>query len=125
VQGGTTYYYRVRPVNPRGAWGSPSSAAAAQPQNAGAPPKVDGLAADTGQTRVRLTWKQVGFPVAGYFVERRVLTGNAGVENWVRLNSHITPEPLYDDYLGLGSDVKMEYRVLAVAFDNAEGPVSA
>jgi hypothetical protein len=125
VRGGTTYYYRVRTVNSRGDLGNPSSAAAAQPQNPGAPPKVDGLAADAGQTRVRLTWKPVGFPVAGYFVERRALTGNAGVENWVRLNSHVTPEPLYDDYLGLSSDVKMEYRVLAVAFDNAEGPTSA
>jgi hypothetical protein len=125
VRGGTTYYYRVRTVNSRGDLGNPSSAAAAQPQNAGAPPKVDGLAADTGQTRVRLTWKPVVFPVAGYFVERRAVTGAAGVEKWVRLNAHVTPEPLYDDYLGLSSDVKMEYRVLAVAFDNAEGPVSA
>ena len=125
VRGGTTYYYRVRTVNSRGDLGNPSSAATAQPQNAGAPPKVDGLAADTGQTRVRLTWKPVVFPVAGYFVERRAVTGAAGVEKWVRLNAHVSPEPLYDDYLGLSSDVKMEYRVLAVAFDNAEGPVSA
>jgi hypothetical protein len=97
----------------------------AQPRNPGAPPKVDGLTADAGQTRVRLTWKPVGFPVAGYFVERRAITGAAGVENWVRLNPRVTPEALYDDYLGLSSDAKMEYRVLAVAFDNAEGPVSA
>jgi hypothetical protein len=125
VRGGTTYYYRVRTVNSRGDLGNPSSPAAAQPQNPGAPPKVGGLAADTGQTRVRLTWKPVVFPVAGYFVERRAVTGEAGVEKWVRLNPHVTPEPLYDDYLGLASDAKMEYRVLAVAFDNAEGPVSA
>jgi hypothetical protein len=125
VRGGTTYYYRVRTVNSRGDLGNPSSAASAQPQNPGAPPKVDGLAADTGQTRVRLTWKPVVFPVAGYFVERRAVTGAAGVEKWVRLNPHVTPEPLYDDYLGLTSDAKMEYRVLAVAFDNAEGPASA
>src|ERR1039457_1285326 len=125
VRAGTTYYYRVRTVNSRGDLGNPSSAAAAQPQNPGAPPKVDGLAADAGQTRVRLTWKPVGFPVAGYFVERRALTGNAGVENWVRLNSHVTPEPIYDDYFGLSSDAKMEYRVVSVAFDNAEGSASA
>jgi len=125
VRGGTTYYYRVCAVNSRGDLGNPSSAAAAQPQNPGVPPKVDGLAADAGQTRVRLTWKPVDFPVAGYFVERRAVTGAAGVENWARLNSHITPEPLYDDYLGLSSDAKMEYHVLAVAFDNAEGPASA
>ncbi|MFZ0774548.1 MAG: fibronectin type III domain-containing protein [Candidatus Sulfotelmatobacter sp.] len=125
VRGGTAYYYRVRAVNSRGDLGNPSSAVMAQPQNSGAPPKVDGLAADTGQTRVRLTWKPVEVPVSGYFVERRALTGSAGVENWVRLNPRVKPEPLYDDYLGLSSDVKMEYRVLAVGFDNAEGPVSA
>jgi len=125
VRGGTTYYYRVRAVNSRGDLGNPSSAAVAQPQNPAAPPKIDGLTADAGQTRVRLTWKPVGLPVAGYFVERRAVTGAAGVENWVLLNPHPTPEPLYDDYLGLSSDVKMEYRVLAVAFDNAEGPASA
>jgi hypothetical protein len=125
VRGGTVYYYRVRAVNSRGDLGNPSSAAVAQPQNPSAPAKVDGLAADTGQTRVRLTWKPVGVPVAGYSVERRAVTGTAGVENWVRLNPHVTPEPLYDDYVGLSSDAKMEYRVLAVGFDNAEGPASA
>jgi hypothetical protein len=125
VRGGTTYYYRVRAVNSRGDLGNPSSAATAQPRNPAAPPKIDGLAADTGQTRVRLTWKPVDLPVAGYFVERRAITGSAGVENWVRLNPHVTPEPLYDDYLGLSSDAKMEYRVLAVGFDNVEGLASA
>ncbi len=125
VRGGTTYYYRVRAVNSRGDLGNPSSAAVAQPRNPAAPPKIDGLAADVGQTRVRLTWKPGDLPVAGYFVERRAVTGSAGVENWVRLNPHVTPEPLYDDYLGLSSDAKMEYRVLAVGFDNAEGPASA
>jgi len=125
VRGGTTYYYRVRAVNSRGDLGNPSSAAAAQPQNPGAPPKVEGLTADTGQTRVRLTWKPASFPVAGYFVQRRAVTGVAGVENFVRLNPHVTPEPLYDDYFGMSSDAKMEYRVVAVGFDNAESPVSA
>jgi len=124
VRGGTTYYYRVRAVNSRGDLGDPSTTASAQPQNSAAPPKVDGLVADVGQSRVRLTWKPVAFPVAGYFVERRVLTGNTEVEKWVRLNSHFSPEPLYDDYIGLTSDSKMEYRVLAVAFDNLEGQAS-
>jgi hypothetical protein len=124
VRGGTTYYYRVRAVNSRGDLGTPSSAAAAQPKNPGAPPKVEGLAADAGQTRVRLTWKPVAFPVAGYFVERRATTGPAQAANWTRLNPHVTPEPQYDDYLGLTSDVKLEYRIVAVAFDNAESPPS-
>ncbi|MGB8010053.1 MAG: fibronectin type III domain-containing protein [Terriglobales bacterium] len=124
VRGGTTYYYRVRAVNSRGDLGNPSAAATAQPKNPGGPPKVEGLAADVGQTRVRLTWKPVAYPVSGYFIERRALTGLAQTENWVRLNSHVTPEPQYDDYLGLTSDTKMEYRILAVAFDNAEAPPS-
>jgi len=125
VRGGTAYYYRVRAVNSRGDLGNPSSAVVAQAKNPGTLPKVEGLAADAGQTRVHLAWKAVQFPVAGYFVERRATTGSAGVENWVRLNPRVTPEPLYDDYLGLSSDEKLEYRVLAVGFDNAEGPPSA
>jgi hypothetical protein len=122
VRGGTTYYYRVRSVNSRGDLGNPSSATAAQSQNPGALPKAEGLASDAGQTRVRLTWKPVEFPVAGYFVERRALTGSAGVEDWVRLNPHVTPEPLYDDYLGLSSDMKLEYRVLANWIRQRRGP---
>jgi hypothetical protein len=124
VQGGAAYYYRVRAVNSRGDLGTPSAAATVQAKNPVGPPKVDGLAADAGQTRVRLTWKPVEFPVAGYFVERRVVTGAVSAEQWVRLNARVTPEPLYDDALGMTSDVSMEYRVLAVAFDNAEGTPS-
>jgi hypothetical protein len=124
VRGGTAYYYRVRAVNSRGDLGTPSSPAMAQPQNPGTLPKIEGLTADAGQTRVRLSWKPVDFPVAGYFVERRATTGAAGTENWVRLNAHVTPEPLYDDYVGMSSDMKLEYRVHAVGFDNAEGPTS-
>ena len=126
VVGGTTYYYRVRAVNSRGDLGNPSSAATVQAKNPGGPPKVDGLAADAGNTRVRLTWKAVDFPVAGYFVERRVAgAGNPGqLDQWHRLNARVTPEPLYDDELGMMSDVTMEYHVLAVAFDNAEGAPS-
>jgi len=43
----------------------------------------------------------------------------------VRLNPHVTPEPLYDDYIGLSSGSTLEYRVLAVALDNAEGSPSS
>ncbi len=124
VRGGTTYYYRVRAVNSRGDLGNPSTVAIAQAKNPDAPPKVAGLAADAGQTRVRLTWKPVAFPVAGYFVERRATTGLPQPENWVRLNSRVSPEPQYDDYLGQTSNAKMEYRIVAVAFDNLEGPPS-
>lgn len=123
VLGGTTYYYRVRAVNSRGDLGTPSTPAEAQAKNPGGPPKVDGLAADAGQTRVRLTWKPVEFPVAGYFVERRVASGGSA-EQWVRMNARVTPEPLFDDMLGGTSDVTFEYHVLAVAYDNAEGAPS-
>jgi hypothetical protein len=124
VRGGTTYYYRVRAVNSRGDLGTPSSAAEAQAKNAAAIPKVDGLAADTGETRVRLMWKAVDFPVAGYFVERRVLGAAGNAEQWARLNASVTPEPLYDDALGMTSGVTMEYRVSAVGFDSAMGAPS-
>lgn len=125
VRGGTTYYYRVRAVDPRGDIGPPSQPAAATPINPSAPPQVGGLAADAGQTRVRLTWTAVPFPVAGYFVERRTVIGNAPAANWVRLNSHATPEPLYDDYIGLSSASTLAYRILAVALDNAESSPSS
>jgi hypothetical protein len=128
LRGGTSYYYRVRAVGPRGDLGPPSFAASAIPTNPGAPPAVNGLAADAGQTRVRLTWTPVSFPVAGYFVERSAASpsgpGAAGTTNWVRLNSSVVPEPLYDDYVGTASGATFEYRVLAVALDNAEGPPS-
>lgn len=128
LRGGTSYYYRVRAVGPRGDLGPPSFAACAIPTNPGAPPAVAGLTADAGQTRVRLTWTPVSFPVAGYFVERGAAApsgqGSAGSTNWVRLNSSAVPEPLYDDYIGTASGDTLEYRVLAVALDNAEGPPS-
>ena len=128
LRGGTSYYYRVRAVGPRGDLGPPSFAASAIPTNPGAPPAVSGLAADAGQTRVRLTWTPVSFPVAGYFVERSAesSTGPAApaTTNWVRLNASAVPAPLYDDYIGTASGATFEYRVLAVALDNAEGPPS-
>jgi hypothetical protein len=118
----------VRAVGPRGDLGPPSFAASAIPTNPGAPPAVTGLAADAGQTRVRLTWTPVSFPVAGYFVERSAAAppgpGSAVSTNWVRLNPRVVPEPLYDDYIGTASGDMLEYRVLAVALDNAEGPPS-
>jgi hypothetical protein len=137
VRGGTSYYYRVRAVGPRGDLGSPSHPAMAQPSNAVAPPKPANLKAEVGKTRVRLTWDAVPFPIAGYFIERlgagaAAPTDNASVKSaraagnggWVRLNSRVTPELLYDDYFGLTSDAKLSYRIVAVAYDNAESAAS-
>ncbi len=125
VRGGATYYYRVRAVDARGDLGPPSAATTAAPANTDAPPQVKGLAADAGQTRVRLTWSAVPFPVAGYLVERRALLNGTQASTWVRLNARATPEPLYDDYIGLSSATTFEYRVSAIALDNAQGPASA
>ena len=128
LRGGTTYFYRVRAVGPRGDLGPPSFAASASPTNPVAPPAVKGLAAEAGETRVRLTWNAVSFPVSGYFVERSTAPAEPGVAaatNWVRLNPHADPEPQYDDYIGLASGATLEYRVVAVALDNAEGPPSS
>jgi hypothetical protein len=125
VRGGATYYYRVRAINSRGDLGSPSSAASAQAVSTAPPPIVEGLAADAGQTRVRLTWKPVPVPVAGYLIERRIASADGTPGPWVSLNARLTPQPLYDDRLGDASGILVEYRVLAVAFDNAKGPASA
>ncbi len=121
LRGGTTYYYRVRAVGPRGDVGPPSPAAKAQPANPQKPPHPQGLKADAGRTRVRLTWQPVEFGVAGYFVERRA----DKVAAWVRLNERVSPEPLYDDYFGLGTSGSFQYRVVAVAFDNEESEPSS
>lgn len=121
IRGGTAYYYRVRAVSPRGDLGPPTHSALASAANPDKPPTVAGVTADVGDTRVRLTWPPVSVPVAGYFIERRAITGTAAAENWVRLNAHVTREPLYDDYLGATSDTKLDYRVLAIGFDNGEG----
>ncbi len=128
LRGGTTYFYRVRAVGPRGDLGPPSFAASAIPTNPGSPPAVTGLAADAGETRVRLTWTVVSFPIAGYFVERSTAPSEPGAtaaNHWVHLNPHASPEPQYDDYIGLASGATMQYRVLAVALDNVEGPPSS
>jgi hypothetical protein len=40
------------------------------------------------------------------------------------LNSHVTPESLYDDFFGAASGTKFTYRIVAVAYDNAESTPS-
>ncbi len=115
---GTLYYYRVRAVNARGDLGDPSKPASALARSKGSPPAVQGFTAALGHTRVRLTWQPIA-QVAGYFVERHVMNGTNNP--WVRLNSHLTVEPRYDDPIGNASDVTMEYRIVAVTFDSVEG----
>lgn len=123
TQPGTLYYYRVRAVDSRGNLGMPSKPASATARSLAPPPAVQGLTATLGQSRVRLAWSPVA-AIAGYFVERHVTTGAASNNAWVRLNSRLTTEPLYDDPLGNTSDQKMEYRIVAVAFDSVESKPS-
>lgn len=119
TQPGTLYYYRVRAVDSRGDLGLPSKPASAVSRSLAPPPTVQGLTATLGQTRVRLTWNPVA-AVAGYFVERHVTTGNSPNNAWVRLNSHLATEPLYDDPIGNASATTMQYRIVAVSFDSVE-----
>ncbi len=119
VRGGTSYYYRIRSVGPRGDLGRPSHSAQAQPMNVGKPPRPANLKADAGSSRVRLTWDAVKFPVAGYLVQRK--NPSLGpTAPWSQLNSRVTAEPLYDDYYGLNTSGKLLYRIIAVGFDNQE-----
>jgi len=120
IRGGTSYYYRVRSVGPRGDVGNPSRTAMAQPQNVGKPPQPANLVGDIGSSRVRLTWDAVKSPVAGYFVQRR--NNDLGpTAPWDQLNDRITAEPQYDDYLGVNASGNFSYRVVAVGYDSQIG----
>ncbi|MBA3028406.1 MAG: hypothetical protein FP816_06275 [Desulfobacteraceae bacterium] len=118
--GGTSYFYHVRSMDPRGNLGPPSQLATATPQNREAPPSPGNLRAEVGRTRVRLTWDSVKFPIAGYKVER--LAKDAG--RWTILTSTVIPEPLFDDQTGLHTRGEFSYRIIAVALDNQESPPS-
>jgi len=119
VRGGTSYYYRIHAVGPRGDVGPPSYSIEAQPMNVGKPPRPANVKADVGNSRVRLTWDAVKFPVAGYLVQRK--NSDLGpTAPWSQLNPRATAEPLYDDYFGLNTSGKLVYRIIAVGFDNQE-----
>lgn len=112
VRPGTTYYYRVRAMGPRGDLGAPSAVIAIQGE--GKPPaQPGGLAAEVGRTRVSLAWKPVD-DVAGYTVERRT----AGSDEWMRLTDRPTPEPAYRDHFGFQRGGELEYRVASVGYDS-------
>ena len=120
LQGGTTYFYRIRAMDPRGNLGSPSLIATAMPSNRQAPPRPDKLQAEVGRTRVRLTWEAVKFPVAGYKIERLA----KGAKRWTILTARVVPEARYDDQIQLHTQGEFRYRVTAVAFDNQESEPS-
>lgn len=113
VRPGTLYYYRILAVSPQGTLGPPSTALAAQPKGAFAPPTAGGLRADSGAARVRLTWRPISKPVAGYFVQRKIGNG----DRWTTLTAKVSPVPRYDDYDVRGNE-RISYRVITVGFDN-------
>lgn len=118
--GGTSYFYRVRAMDPRGKLGNPSPIAAATPENRQAPPRPENLRAEVGRTRVRLTWDAVQFPVAGYLVERKA----KDAARWVLITASTVPEGFFDDHVGLHTQGEFRYRVSAVAFDNQQSKPS-
>jgi hypothetical protein len=118
---GSFYYYRVRSIGPRGDLGEPTSPVMATPLSVGAPERPEGLKADVGPTRVRLTWDKPKGKIAGYIVERK----GEGAPRWAMLNSSISPEPRYDDKFNLGEYGRYAYRVSAVGFDNAQSKPSS
>lgn len=117
VQAGSTYWYRVRFMGPRGDLGEPSVPASARAQGSAPPPGVSGLAADAGRTRITLHWQPASTPVAGYRIERAL-----GGDNWVAMAGALTREPRFDDDFPGGTDgVTVRYRVAPVAFDEQRG----
>ncbi len=118
--GGSTYFYRIRSMDPRGKLGMPSLLAVATPKNRQAPPAPNNLNAEVGRTRVRLTWDAVQFPVVGYRVERFA----KDAKRWTILTPTVVSEPRYDDHTGLHTQGEFRYRITAVAFDNQESKSS-
>lgn len=120
LRGGTTYFYRVRAMGPRGDLGHPSFTTMATARNVTAPPAPAGIQIDAGKNYVRLTWAPVAANVAGYWIERQA----EGDKNWRRLNNRPWKEPRYDDNFGEGYG-KLLYRIVALAYDNQESSPSS
>jgi hypothetical protein len=119
IQGGVTYFYRLRSLGPRETLGEPSVPVSAAPEGASPPAPPTGLRAEVGRTRVRLTWDKGTAPVAVYILERR--TAKTG---WTRINAKLTQGTQYDDPLGDETGGTVSYRVLAINRDNQESAAS-
>lgn len=116
---GSTLFYRLRAIGPRGDFGEPCLPL---PVNVrGEPPAAPaGLAAEVGHSRVRLSW-QPAAGAAAYHVERRAGEARA----WSRLTTTATPETRYDDLYGGSPGGRFEYRVHAVGPDAQTGEPGA
>lgn len=120
VKGGVSYFYRVRSVSGGGDLGVPSDTAMVKVVGSGQLPRIEGLKADLGRTRIRLTWNPAA-DTAGYLVERKSLGGD-----WARLNTEIFPKTLLDDpILTEGEAVTFSYRVSGVSLDGTVGKPSS
>lgn len=119
VSGGSKYYYRLRSVNARGESGAPSAPVAAQPANSEAPPAPSEVKAVAETSRIQVTWQPVAFPVAGYIVERSVGDGA-----WMRVPGKLLIEPRYDENFRPSHGGRLQFRVVAVAFDNQQSTPS-
>ena len=120
VKGGTSYFYRLRAVGPRGDLGDPSQITLVTARSKEKPSNPSGLNAEVGKTRVRLTWKASKEPVAGYFIERRVESS----DKWLRINSTYNRDLLYDDDHAPDGYGTFRYRVVAVSHDYTESDPS-
>ena len=114
VQGGFSYYYRLRAVGPRGDVGEPSAVQTVSVETSGSPKAPAELKATVEPTRVILNWQAQPLPVGGYIVERR----QEGEKTWVRINSGLITRPEFNDAINLGDYGQRSYRVTSVAFDS-------
>lgn len=112
---GSTLFYRLRAIGPRGDFGEPGLPLPVNVRGE-APAAPQGLAAEVGHSRVRLTW-QAASGAAAYHVERRAGDARA----WSCLTTTPTPETRYDDLYGGSPGGRFEYRVHAIAPDQQTG----
>ncbi len=123
VLAGASYYYRVRAVTPSGELGPAADPVRAQALSAAALSAPLGLIAEAGISQISVRWSPVpGLALAGYIIERR---GDASTTRWARLNSRLLPEPRYLDVVAPSQGGGFDYRVTAVAADEAHSPPSA
>ncbi|MCD6581605.1 MAG: fibronectin type III domain-containing protein [Desulfuromusa sp.] len=120
VQGGFTYYYRIRSVGQRGTVGNASEAKGVMVKTAGRPKAPEHIDVQASPTNIHLQWRGLPLPVAGYIVEKKKDKDNT----WVRLNSSLITRPEFNDPLNLGDYGKRRYRVTAVAFGNQKSKSS-
>jgi hypothetical protein len=121
LRGGTTYFYRLRSVGPRGDLGEPSILVTAGARTKGKVPPPERLAAEVSPARIRLSWAPVdSMAIAGYFVERR----SDDAPRWARLTALPVPEARFDDRFPPEAYGRFRYRVVSIAFDSKESAPS-